>query len=72
MTLLVKGDYVKCITIATDRLLDENISITNHPWDRSILRTDGWVTRGEETAISILPQEQLTTILLFWETVIVI
>ena len=33
---------------------------------------DRWVTRGEETAISILPQEQLTTILLFWETVIVI
>ena len=41
MTLLIEGDYVKCIAIATDWLLDENISITNHPWDRSILRTDG-------------------------------
>ena len=38
----------------------------------SIYIKDRWVTRWEETAISILPQEQLTTILLFWETVIVI
>ena len=37
----------------------------------SIYIKDRWVTRWEETAISILPQEQLTTILLFWETVIV-
>ena len=48
MTLPIEGDYVKCIAIATDWLLDENISITNHPWDRSILRTDGGTAREAE------------------------
>ena len=51
-------------------LLNENICY--YLCDRSILRrTDGRGGRTEETAISILPPPQLTTILLFWETVIV-
>ena len=51
-------------------LLNENIC--HYLCDRSILRrTDGRGGRREETAISILPPPQLTTILLFWETVIV-
>ena len=51
-------------------LLNENIC--HYLCDRSILRrTDGRGGRTEETAISILPPPQLTTILLFWETVIV-
>ena len=37
----------------------------------SIYIKDRWVARMEETAISILPPSHQSTILLFWETVIV-